>query len=154
MNCRWHYILATLNMPPKVARQPGMTMQTEIEMFFVTSNIQESLSNLLNSLEIISSNQAALWQRLFLTRPIWVCVARDGLRIRRSDDFSEQTIKCRGRSWAGLHARPEYNAPVEGTIPTLSAFPTDIWPSLAVRDELQSRLVAQFSTGISVPATG
>ena len=122
-------------------------MQTEIEIkFFVTSNIQESLSNLLNSLEIISSNQAALGNVYFDTSDLGLRGLEMGLRIRRSDDFSEQTIKCRGQVVGGLHARPEYNAPVEGTIPTLSAFPADIWPSLAVRDELQSRLVAQFST--------
>ena len=122
-------------------------MQTEIEIkFFVTSNIQESLSNLLNSLEIISSNQAALGNVYFDTPDLGLRGLDMGLRIRRSDDFSEQTIKCRGQVVGGLHARPEYNTPVEGTIPTLSAFPADIWPSLVVRDELQSRLVAQFST--------
>jgi triphosphatase len=46
----------------------------------------------------------------------------------------------------GLHARPEYNAPIDGSLPTLSAFPAEIWPSPVVRDEIQSRLVAQFST--------
>lgn len=69
-----------------------------------------------------------------------------GLRIRRSDDFAEQTIKCRGQVVGGLHARPEYNAPVTGALPTLAAFPLDIWPSLAVRDEIQAKLVAQFRT--------
>ena len=55
-------------MPPKVACLPGMTMQTEIEIkFFVTSNIQESLSNFLNSLEIISSEQARLGNVYFDT---------------------------------------------------------------------------------------
>lgn len=122
-------------------------MQTEIEIkFFVTSNIQESLSKLLNSLDIISSNQAALGNVYFDTPDLGLRGLEMGLRIRRSDDFSEQTIKCRGQVVGGLHARPEYNTPVEGTIPTLSAFPADIWPSLVVRDELQSRLVAQFST--------
>ncbi|MFM5503320.1 inorganic triphosphatase, partial [Aeromonas veronii] len=62
------------------------------------------------------------------------------------DHFSEQTIKCRGQAVGGLHARPEYNAPIEGELPTLATFPEEIWPSLAVRDEIQSRLVAQFST--------
>ena len=118
MNCRWHYILATLNMPPKVARQPGMTMQTEIEIkFFVTSNIQESLSNFLNSLEIISSEQVRLGNVYFDTPKLDLRRLDMGLRIRRSDHFSEQTIKCRGQVVGGLHARPEYNAPVSGDLP-------------------------------------
>ena len=147
MNCRWHYILATRIMPPKVACLPGMTMQTEIEIkFFVTSNIQESLSNFLNSIEIISSEQARLGNVYFDTPELELRRLDMGLRIRRSDHFSEQTIKCRGQVVGGLHARPEYNAPIAGSLPTLSSFPDDIWPSLAVRDAIQSRLVAQFST--------
>ena len=122
-------------------------MQTEIEIkFFVTSNIQESLSNFLNSLEIISSEQVRLGNVYFDTPKLDLRRLDMGLRIRRSDHFSEQTIKCRGQVVGGLHARPEYNAPVSGDLPTLSAFPDDIWPSLAVRDEIQSSLVAQFST--------
>ncbi|MCR6555016.1 CYTH domain-containing protein, partial [Aeromonas sp. CPF2-S1] len=122
-------------------------MQTEIEIkFFVASDIQPELSNLLNSLEIKESSQQQLGNVYFDTPDLGLRGLEMGLRIRRSDDFSEQTIKCRGQVVGGLHARPEYNTPVEGIIPTLSAFPADIWPSLAVRDELQSRLVAQFST--------
>ncbi|MGY3977496.1 CYTH domain-containing protein [Aeromonas mytilicola] len=122
-------------------------MQTEIEIkFFVTSNIQESLSNFLNSLEIISSEQVRLGNVYFDTPKLDLRRLDMGLRIRRSDHFSEQTIKCRGQVVGGLHARPEYNAPVSGDLPTLSAFPDDIWPSLAVRDEIHSSLVAQFST--------
>ncbi|MFQ2092428.1 inorganic triphosphatase [Aeromonas taiwanensis] len=122
-------------------------MQTEIEIkFFVTSDIQDSLSNFLNSLEIISSDQARLGNVYFDTPALDLRRLDMGLRIRRSDHFSEQTIKCRGQVVGGLHARPEYNAPIDGSLPTLSAFPAEIWPSPVVRDEIQSRLVAQFST--------
>ena len=69
-----------------------------------------------------------------------------GLRIRRCDAFAEQTIKCRGQVVGGLHARPEYNAPVSGDLPTLSAFPDEIWPTLTERDHIQQQLVAQFRT--------
>ena len=122
-------------------------MQTEIEIkFFVTSNIQDFISNFLNSLEIISSEQVHLGNVYFDTPALDLRRLDMGLRIRRSDHFSEQTIKCRGQVVGGLHARPEYNAPVSSDLPTLSAFPDHIWPSLAVRDEIQSCLVAQFST--------
>ena len=122
-------------------------MQTEIEIkFFVTSNIQDFISNFLNSLDIISSEQVHLGNVYFDTPALDLRRLDMGLRIRRSDHFSEQTIKCRGQVVGGLHARPEYNAPVSSDLPTLSAFPDHIWPSLAVRDEIQSCLVAQFST--------
>ena len=122
-------------------------MQTEIEIkFFVARDIQESLSNLLNSLEIISSSRVELGNVYFDTPELDLRRLDMGLRIRRSDKFSEQTIKCRGQVVGGLHARPEYNAPVSGTLPTLAAFPDAIWPSLAVRDEIQGQLVAQFRT--------
>ena len=122
-------------------------MQTEIEIkFFVTSNIQESLSNILNSLEL-SLPIKPLLAASISTRPIWVCVgSRWGCAFVAAMIFPSRPSKVPGQVVGGLHARPEYNAPVEGTIPTLSAFPADIWPSLVVRDELQSRLVAQFST--------
>lgn len=134
-------------MPPKVACQPGMTMQTEIEIkFFVSTDIQEQLSNFLNKLDIISTDRARLGNVYFDTPDLELRRLDMGLRIRRSDHFCEQTIKCRGQAVGGLHARPEYNLPVTGEQPTLADFPDEIWPSPAVRDAIQSRLVAQFST--------
>lgn len=144
---RWHYILVAGIMPPKVASQPGMTMQTEIEIkFFVAADIQEQLSNLLNKLDIISASSASLGNVYFDTPTLDLRKLDMGLRIRRSDEFSEQTIKCRGQVVGGLHARPEYNAPIDGDLPTLASFPDAIWPSLAQRDEIQGKLVAQFRT--------
>jgi triphosphatase len=144
---RRHYILALHIMPPKVACQPGMTMQTEIEIkFFVSQDIQQPLSKLLNSLEIISSSQVELGNVYFDTPALDLRRLEMGLRIRRSDDFAEQTIKCRGQVVGGLHARPEYNAPVHGDVPLLAAFPAELWPSLVVRDDIQAGLVAQFRT--------
>lgn len=122
-------------------------MQTEIEIkFFVSQDIQQSLSNLLNSIEIRSNAQVELGNVYFDTPTLDLRRLEMGLRIRRSDDFAEQTIKCRGQVVGGLHARPEYNAPVHGDVPLLSAFPEDIFPSLSVRDEIQGKLVAQFRT--------
>lgn len=144
---RRHYILALHIMPPKVACQPGMTMQTEIEIkFFVSQDIQQPLSKLLNSLEIISSSQVELGNVYFDTPTLDLRRLEMGLRIRRSDDFAEQTIKCRGQVVGGLHARPEYNAPVHGDVPLLAAFPAELWPSQVVRDDIQAGLVAQFRT--------
>lgn len=122
-------------------------MQTEIEIkFFVSRDIRQPFFNLLNSLEIISNSQAELGNVYFDTPALDLRRLEMGLRIRRSDDFAEQTIKCRGQAVGGLHARPEYNAPVAGDIPVLDAFPDEIWPSLSTRDVIQGALVAQFRT--------
>ncbi|MCF5881273.1 CYTH domain-containing protein [Aeromonas veronii] len=122
-------------------------MQTEIEIkFFVASDIQPELSNLLNSLEIKQSSQQQLGNVYFDTPTLALRQLEMGLRIRRCDAFTEQTIKCRGQVVGGLHARPEYNTPVSGDLPTLSAFPDEIWPTLTERDHIQQQLVAQFRT--------
>ncbi|HHQ4483291.1 TPA: inorganic triphosphatase [Aeromonas veronii] len=122
-------------------------MQTEIEIkFFVARDIQAELSNLLNYLEIKESSQQQLGNVYFDTPTLALRRLDMGLRIRRCDAFAEQTIKCRGQVVGGLHARPEYNAPVSGDLPTLSAFPDEIWPTLTERDHIQQQLVAQFRT--------
>ncbi|MFQ1789853.1 inorganic triphosphatase [Aeromonas veronii] len=122
-------------------------MQTEIEIkFFVARDIQPELSNLLNSLEIKESSQQQLGNVYFDTPTLALRQLEMGMRIRRCDAFAEQTIKCRGQVVGGLHARPEYNAHVSGDLPTLSAFPDEIWPTLAERDHIQQQLVAQFRT--------
>jgi triphosphatase len=122
-------------------------MQTEIEIkFFVASDIQAELSNLLNFLEIKESSQQQLGNVYFDTPTLALRQLEMGLRIRRCDAFAEQTIKCRGQAVGGLHARPEYNVPVSGDLPTLSAFPDEIWPTLTERDKIQQQLVAQFRT--------
>lgn len=144
---RGHYIPATRILPPKVACQPGMSMQTEIEIkFFIASEIAAALTNLLNSLEIKESSQQRLGNVYFDTPTLALRQLEMGLRIRRCDEFAEQTIKCRGQVVGGLHARPEYNAPIDGDRPTLSAFPDPIWPSLAKRERIQQQLVPQFRT--------
>ncbi|MFQ1744909.1 inorganic triphosphatase [Aeromonas veronii] len=122
-------------------------MQTEIEIkFFVARDIQPELSNLLNSLEIKESSQQQLGNVYFDTPTLALRQLEMGLRIRRCDAFAEQTIKCRGQVVGGLHARPEYNAPVSCDLPTLSAFPDEIWPTLIERDHIQQQLVVQFRT--------
>ncbi|WP_421215384.1 inorganic triphosphatase [Aeromonas jandaei] len=122
-------------------------MQTEIEIkFFVARDIAADLSNLLNSFEIKESSQQQLGNVYFDTPTLDLRRLDMGLRIRRCDAYAEQTIKCRGQAVGGLHARPEYNAPIGGDLPTLSAFPAEIWPDVTERDRIQQQLVAQFST--------
>lgn len=122
-------------------------MQTEIEIkFFVANDVATALSNLMNSLDIKEASQQRLGNVYFDTPDLALRRLEMGLRIRRCDEFAEQTIKCRGQVVGGLHARPEYNAPIDGDLPTLTAFPDDIWPTQAERDRIQQQLIAQFRT--------
>ena len=62
------------------------------------------------------------------------------MRIRRSDDFAEQTIKCRGQAVGGLHARPEYNAPVAWRYARcLTLFLTRFGRVFSLRDAIQGK---------------
>lgn len=143
----WHNSLVMGIIARNLPASSEIIMQTEIEIkFFIAKDIQQPFYNVLNSLEILSSGQAGLGNVYFDTPDLALRRLDMGLRIRRSDDFAEQTIKCRGQSVGGLHARPEYNEPIAGELPELSVFPAEIWPSLAVRDGIQANLVAQFRT--------
>lgn len=66
-----------------------------------------------------------------------------GLRIRRGEDFAEQTLKMRGRSLGGLHSRAEYNVSIdrELKLPQLKRFPAEVFAAAGVDvDKLQSEL--------------
>mgnify|MGYP002624433698 CR=1 FL=1 len=67
---------------------------------------------------------------------------RAGLRIRRSNDFSEQTLKIKGENIGGLHKRSEYNLPIDPSaeLPTLQKFPKEAFPENFDLEDIQSRL--------------
>ncbi|MCG6201595.1 CYTH and CHAD domain-containing protein, partial [Psychromonas antarctica] len=67
-----------------------------------------------------------------------------GLRVRSCDNSSLQTIKTAGRVIGGLHQRPEYNEPIEGTRPELSRFNSKIWPDGCDIKALESELIPMF----------
>ena len=69
-----------------------------------------------------------------------------GLRVRKADDYTEQTIKTAGIVVGGLHQRPEYNVAIDASTPNLALFPADIWPATADVEQLQANLNAIFST--------
>lgn len=126
-------------------------MQTEIEIKFLITNapqddLAKNLNIFLNSLTIISHSQVLLGNTYFDTADLALRRLDMGLRIRRSDDFAEQTIKCRGLGVGGLHARPEYNVPVTGDSPSLADFPATIWPTGEDLAALQAALLPQFRT--------
>lgn len=67
-----------------------------------------------------------------------------GLRIRRWNDQSEQTIKMAGSQVGAMSHRPEYNVDYSGRIPQLNLFPKDIWPLTIDPSDLQTKLQEQF----------
>ncbi|WKE64754.1 CYTH domain-containing protein [Gallaecimonas kandeliae] len=71
---------------------------------------------------------------------------RMGLRIREVDGEREQTLKLADLSGSALSARPEYNLPVLGDRPDLSAFPAEVWPQGTDLAALQAELAPVFST--------
>ncbi len=65
-----------------------------------------------------------------------------GLRIRRADTFTEQTLKVKGENIGGLHKRVEYNLPLDDTaeVPNLLKFPKEAFPESFDVDSVQQKL--------------
>lgn len=81
-----------------------------------------------------------------------------GLRIRRSGDQLEQTIKLAGRVLGGMHERPEYNVPGVEMVPDLTLFDADIWPDdfpvYDIQRDLQQLFVTDFTRHRFLLASG
>lgn len=69
-----------------------------------------------------------------------------GFRTRCADDVCEQTIKLAGEVVGGLHQRPEYNLPIESSLPDLMAFDAKIWPQEMQVSAISKQLYPIFST--------
>lgn len=65
-----------------------------------------------------------------------------GLRIRRADTFTEQTLKVKGENIGGLHKRVEYNLPIDDSaeVPNLLKFPKEAFPESFDIDSVQQKL--------------
>ncbi|QDP02270.1 inorganic triphosphatase [Thalassotalea sp. PS06] len=129
-------------------------MDTEIELKYLicddleNTQLIQKLSNLLNELDANTSHKQKYLNNIYFDTADKALRHLDiGLRIRRNQDGeSEQTIKTSGTVVAGLHQRPEYNLPVDGSFPTLNQFPEHIWPQGEDIEQLQSALMPIFST--------
>jgi triphosphatase len=122
-------------------------MDTEIEIKLVISDESEALICAIEaSGNIYSSADKSLANIYFDTSDRQLRQMDIGLRVRSVDGNAVQTIKTAGREVGGLHQRPEYNFPIEGSRPDLSLFPSQIWPAQLQLEPLQKQLVPLFST--------
>ncbi len=122
-------------------------MTTEVELKFLANrDLSADLAQRLATYTVLSYTDSHLANVYFDTEDRrlrgWQC----GLRIRTRNGLHEQTIKCGGQAIGGLHQRPEYNLPLEGEWPQLSAFPAEIWPAEANVTALQNDIRPQFRT--------
>ncbi|MBD1389071.1 CYTH and CHAD domain-containing protein [Neiella sp. HB171785] len=126
-------------------------MDTEIELkLLVDPNDLETLSNWMQQRpQVIKSYQRQLSNIYFDTADRQLRQLDCGLRVRTVDDRSEQTIKTAGKVIGGLHARPEYNVPIDGRRPDLFLFDRDIWPENTDVAALQESLLSQFTTNFT-----
>jgi len=125
-------------------------METEIELkFFVSADFSDTLKRKLAEMKILQNSCRELGNTYFDTQDNWLRKHDIGLRIRRFDEVFIQTVKTSGRVVAGLHQRPEYNAEHTCNSPVLELHPEDIWPAGKSVSQLQSELIAIFSTNFT-----
>ena len=122
-------------------------METEIELkFFVSPEFSSQLLKKIAEAKVLQQSRRELGNVYFDT-PDQILRQHDiGLRVRRFDDVFVQTLKTAGRVVAGLHQRPEYNAEIDSTSPTLSLHPADAWPEGFDIERVQQQLTPLFST--------
>ncbi|RCU51735.1 CYTH and CHAD domain-containing protein [Corallincola luteus] len=122
-------------------------METEIEIKLVIPGESEALVQAIETAADIYYSADKQLANIYFDTPDRQLRAIDtGLRVRTADNVSVQTIKTAGRVVGGLHQRPEYNEPIEGSRPDLALFPADIWPETIVPARLEKQLVPIFST--------
>ncbi|WP_413111175.1 CYTH domain-containing protein [Thaumasiovibrio sp. DFM-14] len=125
-------------------------METEIELkLFVSEHFSDILTKKIEQLKILQQARRELGNIYFDTPDKQLRQHDIGLRIRRFDDVSVQTLKTAGRVVAGLHQRPEYNAELVGDAIDLSLHPKDAWPDTLNVAQLQAELQPIFSTNFT-----
>ncbi len=125
-------------------------METEIELkFFVSAQFSGILTSKIEQLKVLQQGQRELGNTYFDTPDKLLRQHDIGLRIRRFDDVSVQTLKTAGRVVAGLHQRPEYNAELTNDSLDLSLHPADAWPESFDIAAVQSQLEPLFSTNFT-----
>lgn len=122
-------------------------METEIELkLFVSPDFAFSIRDKIADLTVLQDSQQELVNIYYDTPNLLLRQHDIGLRVRQSNGHFVQTVKTAGRVVAGLHQRPEYNAPCQSMVPELSLFPADTWPTTLDVGTLSSQLAPLFST--------
>ncbi|NMP32246.1 inorganic triphosphatase [Thalassotalea sp. M1531] len=124
-------------------------MATEIELKYLVDddNIVDKFTAILTKQQYsYTHNTRQLINSYFDTQDKQLRALDFGLRVRKAEDYTEQTIKTAGVVVGGLHQRPEYNVEITGCQPDLSLFPREIWPDNYNVDHLQQKLTPLFST--------
>ncbi|MFD2167944.1 inorganic triphosphatase [Thalassotalea euphylliae] len=127
-------------------------MSTEIELKYLVADLDvaDRFTALLTDKQLLHTHTTRhLSNTYFDTQARSLRSFDMGLRVRRVGDYTEQTIKTAGTTIGGLHQRPEYNVEIDDTFPTLSLFPSEIWPENASVEDLQKELVSVFSTNFT-----
>lgn len=121
-------------------------METEIEIKFIfNAEFEPELYQKINAQHFISNRTQFLHNVYFDTASRALRHMDMGLRVRSCEERAVQTIKTAGRVIGGLHQRPEYNEPIEGTRPELSRFNSKIWPDDCDIKTLESELIPIFA---------
>lgn len=109
----------------------SLTDHREIEIKLGVLGRPDSLPEVFASLGKVSGERSDLLENTYFDTPDDdLFKAGIGLRIRHGKDFSEQTLKLRGKNQGGLHSRGEFNIPISRSakLPRLAKFPSEVFP--------------------------
>jgi inorganic triphosphatase YgiF len=115
----------------------------EIELKFGFDGDAKNLYSIFSNIGSVSNEtELHLDNTYFDTDKRDLFALKAGLRIRRGDNFSEQTLKVKGENIGGLHKRSEYNLPIEDSalVPNLLKFPKEAFPENYDIDSVQANL--------------
>lgn len=128
-----------------------MSLEVELKLLLpaeqaaaIYSAITDSCRQQLSTVEWCG--EKTLLNAYFDTADRWFRRHDSGLRTRQKQNQFEQTLKLSGQQHGAAHIRPEYNVPVSGVTPVLSAFPAEVWPPDTDVAGLQQQLIELFRT--------
>ncbi|QBF82550.1 CYTH domain-containing protein [Shewanella maritima] len=126
-------------------------MDSEIELkLFLPAQLADLLVEVLNAYPGATPQATHLLINKYYDTPELVLRAQHmGLRVRKRDDYKEQTIKTAGKVVGGIHSRPEYNVEINANRPDLSLFPAEIWPQGFDLNTVNEQLECVFETNFT-----
>ncbi|WP_085297903.1 CYTH domain-containing protein [Cognaticolwellia mytili] len=128
-----------------------MTTEIELKYLVLGATNTETITGIFEQKNIQFTYQEKLLENSYFDTPDLSLRQFDmGLRIRRDNEYREQTIKTAGQVVGGLHSRPEYNVDMEAyatnKFPILSLFPDEIWCAEQSVAAIQNDLIILFNT--------